>query len=111
MTMNHAVIKAGGKQYVVKSGDLVTIEKFSSPTGEDVKKGDSVTFSEVLLVDDGSTTKVGAPIVAGAKVTGTVFSVGRAKKIEVVKYKAKSRYLKRSGHRQPFVKVKIEAVA
>ena len=109
--MNHAVIKAGGKQYVVKSGDLVTIEKFQSPTGEDVKKGDAVTFSEVLLTDDGATTKVGAPLIAGAKVTGTVFSVGRAKKLEVVKYKAKSRYLKRAGHRQPFVKVKIEAVA
>ena len=109
--MNHAVIKAGGKQYVVKSGDLVTIEKFQSPTGEDVKKGDAVTFSEVLLTDDGATTKVGAPMITGAKVTGTVFSVGRAKKVEVVKYKAKSRYLKRRGHRQPFVKVKIEAVA
>jgi large subunit ribosomal protein L21 len=109
--MNHAVIKAGGKQYVVKSGDLVTIEKFQSPTGEDVKKGDAVTFSEVLLTDDGATTKIGAPMVTGAMVTGTVFSVGRAKKVEVVKYKAKSRYLKRKGHRQPFVKVKIEAVA
>jgi large subunit ribosomal protein L21 len=109
--MNYAVIKAGGKQYVVKSGDLVTIEKFQSPTGEDVKKGDAVTFSEVLLTDDGATTKVGAPMITGAKVTGTVFSVGRAKKLEVVKYKAKSRYLKRAGHRQPFVKVKIEAVA
>jgi large subunit ribosomal protein L21 len=109
--MNYAVIKAGGKQYVVKSGDLVTIEKFSSPTGEDVKKGDPVTFSEVLLTDDGKVTKIGAPVVAGVKVTGTVSTVGRAKKIEVVKYKAKSRYLKRSGHRQPFVKVKIDAIA
>lgn len=109
--MNYAVIKAGGKQYVVKSGDLVTIEKFQSPTGEDVKKGDAVTFSEVLLTDDGSTTNVGAPFVKGASVKGTVFSAGRAKKLEVVKYKAKSRYLKRNGHRQPFVKVKIDAIA
>ena len=109
--MNYAVIKAGGKQYVVKSGDLVTIEKFSSPTGEDVKQGDSVTFSEVLLTDDGATTKVGSPMVKGATVTGTVSGVGRAKKIEVVKYKAKSRYFKRNGHRQPFVKVKIDGIA
>jgi large subunit ribosomal protein L21 len=108
--MNYAVIKAGGKQYVVKSGDLVTIEKFQSPTGEDVKKGDAVTFSEVLLTDDGSATKIGAPLVKGATVTGTVFMAGRAKKVEVVKYKAKSRYLKRAGHRQPFVKVKIDAI-
>ena len=109
--MNYAVIKAGGKQYVVKPGDLVTIEKFQSPTGEDVKKGDAVTFSEVLLTDDGSTTNVGAPLVKGATVTGTVSTAGRAKKVEVVKYKAKSRYLKRRGHRQPFVKVKIDAIA
>jgi large subunit ribosomal protein L21 len=106
--MNYAVIKAGGKQYVVKPGDLVTIEKFLSPTGEDVKKGDAVTFDEVLMTDDGASTTVGAPLVKGATVTGTVFSVGREKKVEVVKYKAKSRYLKRRGHRQPFVKVKIE---
>jgi large subunit ribosomal protein L21 len=53
---------------------------------------------------------VGAPAVAGAKVTATVYSVGRAKKVEVVKYKAKSRYLKRRGHRQPFVKVKIDKI-
>ena len=109
--MNYAVIKAGGKQYVVKSGDLVTIEKFQSPTGEDVKKGDPVTFSEVLMTDDGATATVGAPLVKGVTVKATVFSTGRAKKIEVVKYKAKSRYLKRSGHRQPFVKVKIDAIA
>ena len=113
--MNHAVIKAGGKQYVVKPGDIVTIEKFQTPAGpnegEDVKKGDAVTFSEVLLTDDGSVTKIGAPFISGAKVTGTVFMAGRAKKIEVVKYKAKSRYLKRRGHRQPYVKVKIDAIA
>ena len=99
---------------MVKIGDIVTVEKFQSAanaSGEDVKKGDAVTFSEVLLTDDGSATKIGTPMLQGAKVTGTVASVGRAKKIEVVKYKAKSRYLKRSGHRQPFVKVKIDAIA
>jgi large subunit ribosomal protein L21 len=101
-----AVIKTGGKQYVVTPGNFVTIEKLP----QEVKKGDSVTFSEVLLTDDGVTTTVGAPLVTGATVTGTIAVVGRAKKIEVVKYKAKSRYLKRRGHRQPFVKVKIDAI-
>jgi large subunit ribosomal protein L21 len=109
--MEFAVIKTGGKQYVVAPGDLVTIEKLGRGAAtQDLKMGDSVTFEEVLLTDDGKATNVGTPMIAGAKVTATVFSVGRAKKVEVVKYKAKSRYLKRKGHRQPFVKVKIESV-
>ncbi|MBA3789036.1 50S ribosomal protein L21 [Patescibacteria group bacterium] len=109
--MEYAVIKTGGKQYVVKSGDLVTIEKFMAPDGNDVKKGDAVIFTEVLLKDDGAKATIGSPMVKGATVTGTVSMVGRAKKIDVVKYKAKSRYLKRRGHRQPFVKVKIDAIS
>jgi large subunit ribosomal protein L21 len=109
--MEFAVIKTGGKQYVVASGDLVTIEKLGARSAtQDLKKGDALTFDEVLLTDDGKTTNIGAPFIKGAKVTGTVYSVGRAKKVEVVKYKAKSRYLKRRGHRQPFVKVKIDSI-
>ena len=109
--MELAVIKTGGKQYVVSKGDLITIEKLGSRSKTvDLKRGDSVTFDEVLMTDDGSALTLGTPSVKGAKVTGTVHSVGRAKKIEVVKYKAKSRYLKRRGHRQPFVKVKIDSV-
>jgi large subunit ribosomal protein L21 len=110
--MNYAVIKTGGKQYVVAPGDLVTIEKLGRGAATlDLKKGDPVTFEEVLLTDDGKTTTIGAPMIAGAKVTASVYSIGRAKKVEVVKYKAKSRYLKRRGHRQPFVKVKIDKIA
>jgi len=105
--MELAVIKTGGKQFVVKTGDIVTIEKLPG----ELKKGDSVTFDEVLMKDDGSTMNLGTPLVKGASVKGTVALVGRAKKIEVVKYKAKSRYLKRRGHRQPFVKVKIDSIA
>ena len=91
---------------MVGKGDLITIEKLPG----DLKRGDSVTFSEVLMTDDGSTTNIGTPTIKGAEVKGTVFLVGRAKKIDVVKYKAKSRYLKRRGHRQPYVKVKIDAI-
>lgn len=105
--MELAVIKTGGKQYVVSKGDTITIEKIKG----DLKKGDAVTFEEVLMTDDGTTVNLGTPTIKGAKVKGTVASVGRAKKIDVVKYKAKSRYLKRRGHRQPFVKVKIEGIA
>ncbi len=110
--MELAVIKTGGKQYVVKSGDLVTIEKLGRGINtQDLKRGDPVTFDEVLMQDSGSTVTVGAPSIKGAKVTATVHSVGRLPKIDVVKYKAKSRYLKRRGHRQPFVRVKIDKVA
>lgn len=105
--MELAVIKTGGKQYVVQKGDTITIEKLPG----ELQKGDAVTFSEVLMTDDGSTVNLGVPLVKGASVKGTIAEVGRAKKIDVVKYKAKSRYLKRRGHRQPFVKVKIDSIA
>lgn len=102
----------GGKQYVVAPGDFINIEKLGRGImTQDLKKGDSVTFSDVLLTDDGTTTVIGAPFVKGATVTASVAVVGRAKTIEVVKYKAKSRYLKRAGHRQPYIKVKIESIA
>jgi large subunit ribosomal protein L21 len=105
--MELAVIKTGGKQFVVAKGDTITIEKLPG----ELKKGDTVTFSEVLMTDDGSTVNLGMPTVKGAKVTGTISMIGRAKKIDVMKYKAKSRYVKRRGHRQPMVKVKIDSVA
>ncbi len=109
--MELAVIKTGGKQYVVSPGALVTIEKLGRGAAtQDVKKGDTVTFDEVLMTDNGTLT-LGTPLLAGKTVSGTVQMVGRAKKIEVVKYKAKSRYLKRRGHRQPYVKVKIDSIA
>ncbi len=100
-----AVIQTGGKQYKVSVGDVVSIEKLDA-----VKVGDKVTFDKVLLTDNGKETVVGAPFIAGAKVTGVLASEGRAKKIDVIHYKQKSRYFKKNGHRQPFVTVKIEAV-
>lgn len=105
--MEMAVIKTGGKQYVVSKGDSIFIEKLPAA----LKEGDSVTFSEVLLVDNGSDTTIGAPTIKGAEVKGTVIEAGKAKKIDVVKYKAKSRYYKRRGHRQPFLKVKIDSIS
>jgi large subunit ribosomal protein L21 len=104
--MEQAVIKTGGKQFVVSPGTLISVEKLS----DDSKEGDSVVFDEVLLLDDGTTATIGAPFIAGAKVMGTVTGTGKGKKIDVVKYKAKSRYLKRRGHRQVFAKVRIESI-
>ena len=109
--MNYAVIKTGGKQYVVAPGATILIEKLGARSRtEDLKRGDSVTFSEVLLTDDGAKTTIGTPTVAGASVKATVSMIGRHKTVEVVKYKAKSRYLKRAGHRQPYIKVKIDSI-
>lgn len=104
--MKLAVIKTGGKQYLAQEGTVLTVEKF----GKDLKKGDAVTFENVLLMDDGKSTSVGAPEVKGAKVEAEVLGVGKGEKKLVLRYKAKSNYKKKKGHRQPFVKVKITKV-
>lgn len=104
--MEFAVITTGGKQYKVSKGGLVSIEKMKG----EFKKGDKVTFDKVLMVDDGKDTTIGTPYITGAKVEAEITEIGRARKILVMKYKQKSRYLKRNGHRQPFFKVKILAI-
>lgn len=99
----NAVIKTGGKQYLVKEGDVVNIEKLEALPGE-------VVSFDTLLTFDGDKVTIGAPMVA-TKVSGEVVAHGRAAKISVVKYKAKSRYTRRTGHRQHFTRVKITKVA
>lgn len=101
-----AVIQTGGKQYRVSVGDTVTIEKFKAES----KKGDKVIFDKVMLVDNGADTTIGTPFIEGASVEGEVAVVGRAPKVLVIKYKQKSRYFKKNGHRQPYLKVKISAI-
>jgi large subunit ribosomal protein L21 len=101
-----AVIETGGKQYKVSAGDVIEIEKITG----DFSVGNSVTFDKVLLVDTGKDTKIGAPYLAGSAVTATITEIGRGDKVEVVKYRAKSRYYKKNGHRQPFFAVKIESI-
>ena len=92
--MDYAVIKTGGKQYRVSPGDLLTVEKLDGEPGADV------TFTEVLAATLGGSLKVGAPILAGARVTATVLRQGRAKKILVFKKKRRKNYRRRQGHRQ-----------
>lgn len=104
--MEFAVIQTGGKQYKVSKGDTLSIEKMR---GEHAK-GDKVVFDKVLLVEDGSNTTVGTPYITGAKVNAEIVDIGRARKVMVVKYKQKSRYLRRNGHRQPYFKVKINSI-
>jgi large subunit ribosomal protein L21 len=106
-TAEFAVIKTGGKQYKVSADTVVSIEKIK---GEYVK-GDKITFNEVLLLDDGKDTTIGTPFISGAKVEAEIMEIGRARKVLVLKYKQKSRYLKRNGHRQPFFKVKILSIS
>lgn len=102
-----AIFETGGKQYKVSKGDVIKIEKLSG----DYKEGDKVTFDKVLLVDNGSDTTVGTPFISDAKIEATITEVGRDKKVSVIKYKQKSRYFKKNGHRQPFMKVKIDNIS
>lgn len=104
--MEFAVIKTGGKQYKVFVGDTVNIEKMRG----EFKEGDKITFDKVLLVDNGKDTTIGTPYINGAKVEAVLEKIGRAEKVTVIKYKQKSRYYKKNGHRQPFFKVKISAI-
>ena len=104
-----AVIQTGGKQYKASVGSLLSIEKIKAK-GIEYKKGDKIAFDKVLLVDDGKDATIGTPYIKGAKVDAEIVEIGRARKILVVKYKQKSRYLRRNGHRQPFFKVKITSI-
>ena len=101
-----AVIQTGGKQYKVSKGSLISIEKVKG----EYKKGDKISFDKVLLVDDGKDTTIGTPYIADAKVNAEIVEIGRARKVLVVKYKQKSRYLRRNGHRQPYFKIKILSI-
>ena len=100
----YAIVKTGGKQYKVAEGDTIFVEKLEADEGE------SVVFDQVLTVVNDADVKIGRPMVDGAKVTGKVMAHGKGKKILIFKYKAKSNYRKRQGHRQPFTKVVIEKI-
>jgi large subunit ribosomal protein L21 len=100
----YAVIETGGKQYKVKEGDIITVEKLSADAGA------SFTFDKVLSILDGENSVFGTPTINGATVTGQVMGDGKAKKVIVYKYKAKKGFHKKKGHRQPFTRVKIETV-
>jgi len=100
-----AVIKTGGKQYLVQEGDVLAVEKLAGEVGGSVSL-------ETLLVSDetGSKLFLGTPVL-GSLVQGSIVAHGRAKKISVVKYKPKVRYRNRVGHRQSFTKIKIDKIS
>ena len=101
-----AIIETGGKQYVVTKDSVIDIEKLSDAR----EKGSKVTFEKVLLTDDGSAIKVGRPYISGAKVSAELVETGRDAKVRVIRYRQKSRYLKKKGHRQPYARVRITAL-
>lgn len=100
----YAIIETGGKQYRVTEGDEIFIEKLGKYDGE------SVLFDKVLIVESDKLI-TGTPFVSGASVTGTVIKSGKAKKITVFTYKAKKNVRRKLGHRQPYTKVRIDAIS
>ncbi len=109
-----AVIKTGGKQYLVSPGQKIKIEKIekksASARATAGKEGPEVIFNEVLLLEKGNKIEIGTPSVKGAKVTGKIIRQDKAKKVIIFKYKAKKRYKVKKGHRQPFTEVEITKI-
>lgn len=100
----YAIIKTGGKQYRVQSGDIIFVEKINAQPGE------TVVFDKVIAVRDENGLKVGKPYVDGATVKATLIKNGKGKKITVFTYKPKSGYSRKLGHRQPYSKVQIDSI-
>ena len=101
----YAVIKTGGKQHRVSEGDVLKIEKLAG------QKGDTVVFEEVLLVSKEDQTRVGQPVVEGAKVVGEIVDQGKGPKIIIFKKKRRKGFLKKTGHRQPLTEVRIKEIS
>jgi len=99
-----AVINTGGKQYRVSEGTVVRVEKL------DVEAGATIEFEKVLLVGEGASVAVGAPYVAGAKVTATVQSHGKTDKVPVVKFRRRKHYLRQKNHRQQYTEIKVTGI-
>ncbi len=104
MSVKHAIIVTGGKQYRVAEGDVIFIEKLDAAAGESVK------FDQVLAVIDGDTASFGKPVLKGASVVANVVKNGKSAKIRVYKMKPKKGYRRTQGHRQPYTKVQIETI-
>ncbi len=101
----YAVIKTGGKQYRVVQGETLRIESL------DANEGDAIEFDQVLMVGEGADVRIGAPLVDGGKVTATVKSHGRGKKVEIIKFRRRKHHMKRMGHRQNFTEVEITGIS
>ena len=101
----YAVVLSGGKQHKVSVGDVIQLETLPADVG------DTYSFDKVLLLADGDKIKVGQPYLADAKVAAEIVSFGRGKKVEILKFKRRKHHMKRMGHRQDFVEVKITDIS
>ena len=100
-----AVVKTGGKQYIVKEGDTLDIEKIEGD------EGSKIALESILLINDDKNIKVGAPLVEGAKLEAEIVKQFKGKKVEIVKYKKKTGYRRKTGHRQQYTKIKVLKIA
>ena len=100
----YAIVESGGKQYHVAPGDVIEVDRLSAAAGS------AIELNRVLLVAEGKKVKIGTPVVEGAKVTADVVNDIRDKKIIVYKYKSKTRYHKKTGHRQTYTKIAIKEI-
>ena len=101
----YAVIQTGGKQYRVEEGTTLKIEKL------ELGQGDSIEFDKVLMVGAGQEVKIGQPFVEGSKVTATVTSQGRHKKVKIVKFRRRKHHMKQMGHRQYYTEVQVTGIS
>jgi len=101
----YAVISTGGKQYKLAQGDVCRIEKL------DAEEGATVEIDKVLMIADGDNINIGTPFVDGGKVTATVKSHGRAKKIEIMKFRRRKHHQKRTGHRQYYTEIEVTGIS
>ena len=101
----YAVIKTGGKQYRVTTGQTLKVEKL------ELEQGASIDLDQVLMVAEGENIKIGTPLVAGGKVTATIKSHGRGKKIEIIKFRRRKHYRRQAGHRQSYTELEITNIS
>jgi large subunit ribosomal protein L21 len=101
----YAVIKSGGKQHRVETGEVLRLEKLA------VSEGDTIDFEDVMMIGEGSEVKIGAPYVEGGKVTAEVVSHGRGNKVTIIKMKRRKHYRRQAGHRQSYTEVKIKEIS
>ena len=100
----YAVISTGGKQYKLAQGDVCRVEKL------DAEEGATVELDKVLMIADGDNINIGTPFVDGGKVTATVKAHGRAKKVEIMKFRRRKHHQKCTGHRQSYTEIKVTAI-
>ena len=100
----YAIVDSGGKQYRVKEGDILKVEKLAGEVG------DNVSFDKILMFSDDENVNIGTPLLEDVAVSGHIVEHGKAKKIIVFKYKRRKRYRRKQGHRQQFTAVKIDSI-